>query len=193
MSAENESDRVTQPPDAPAARRLAITLNPLGFVASRYGANVELLAARHHALTASVYVQSFAPWMLRMVMPSGVTIGDGPPSRVGGEIGYRFYTGSEGATGFFVGPSVVTMPLAYPRVSDTGAVDVVSFNALGVSADLGVQAVLSSGFTIGGGVGVMVLAYAPPPSATPPPGVTAPSLAEPHVLPRLLLHAGWSF
>jgi hypothetical protein len=56
-----------------------------------------------------------------------------------------------------------------------------------------VQAVVGPGFTIGGGIGVMALAYSRPASATPPAGIELPSYPEPHVFPRLLIAAGWAF
>ena len=71
--------------------------------------------------------------------------------------------------------------------------EVVSFNAYGGALDVGVQAVVGPGFTIGGGVGVMALAYTPPASIAPPAGAQVPSYPEPHVLPRLLIMAGWAF
>jgi hypothetical protein len=85
------------------------------------------------------------------------------------------------------------MPIVYPRVSEQLRAELVPLDAYGAALDVGAQAILGSGFTIGGGVGVMALAYTPPASVTPPPGALAPTFAEPHVLPRLLLAAGWSF
>jgi hypothetical protein len=58
---------------------------------------------------------------------------------------------------------------------------------------VGVQAVVGPGFTLGGGLGVMALAYDRPASATPPAGIELPSYPEPHVLPRVLVMAGWAF
>jgi hypothetical protein len=159
----------------------------------RYGGNVEVLPFAHHAIVLSGYVQTFPPWIVRRLVPSNVEVGGGPPSRPGGEIGYRFYTGARGATGLFVGPSAVVMPLLYPRLSQDLRAEVVSFNAYGAALDVGVQAITDFGLTLGGGLGVMYLAYMPPASVTPPAGVTAPSIIQPHVLPRFLLTAGWSF
>lgn len=131
--------------------------------------------------------------MLRVVAPKAIDVSKGADTHVGGELGYRFYTGSEGAHGFFAGVAGVAMPLAYPRVTQDLRTDVASFLAYGGAFDLGVQAITDSGFTVGGGIGVMYLAYTPPASPTPPAGITVPSYPEPHVLPRLLFAAGWSF
>lgn len=174
-------------------RRLTIGANPLPIIAGRYGVNVELVPFRHHALVASAYYQTFTPAMLRVLLPKEIDVGKGADARLGGELGYRFYTGAEGAHGLFAGISGVAMPIVYPRVGQDLKSDVVSFHAYGGAIDVGVQAITSSGFTIGGGLGVMYLAYTPPASIKPPPGVQAPSFPELHVLPRLLLAAGWSF
>jgi hypothetical protein len=131
--------------------------------------------------------------MLKVIMPDAIDVSRGADSRVGGELGYRFYTGRNGADGFFAGVSGVAMPFVYPRVTPDLKSQVVSFNAYGAALDLGFQAIVGSGFTIGGGIGVMAIAYSPPASVKPPPGVQAPSYPEPHVLPRLLFAAGWSF
>lgn len=127
-----------------------------------------------------------------MALPD-MTVGEGPQSRFGGELGYRLYTGSDGPTGLFVGPSFVAMPLAAPRLTADYRTEVVSFMAYGAALDVGVQAVVGPGFTLGGGVGVMALAYDTPASATPPAGIDLPSFPAPHVLPRLLVNVGWAF
>jgi hypothetical protein len=170
-----------------------VGLNPLPLVAGRYGLNVELVPLQHHAIIASGWLQTFTPAMLRVVMPSQIDVSRGADSRFGGELGYRLYSGTEGAHGLFAGISGVAMPIMYPRVTQELRSEVVSFNAYGGAIDIGAQAITSSGFTIGGGVGVMALSYTPPASVKPPPGVQVPTLPEPHVLPRLLLAAGWSF
>jgi hypothetical protein len=174
-------------------RRLTLGVNPLPMIAGRYGINAEVVLVRHHAIVASAWAQTFTPTMLRVLMPKEIDVSKGADTRFGGELGYRLYTGQDGAHGLFAGISGVAMPIAYPRVTQDLKTDVPSFNAYGGAFDVGVQAIMDSGFTIGGGVGVMYLAYTPPASATPPAGVAVPSYPEPHVLPRLLFSAGWSF
>jgi hypothetical protein len=189
---ESERDQTIEPRSLPR-RRVTIGLNPLPLVAGRYGVNVELVPFRHHALIASAWLQTFTPAMLRVLLPDAIDVSKGAVALLGGELGYRVYSGGEGAHGLFAGVSGVAMPIAYPRVSPDLKSEVLSFHAYGGALDVGVQAITSSGFTIGGGLGVMYLAYAPPSSAQPPPGVSVPSIPEPHVLPRLLMSAGWSF
>jgi hypothetical protein len=152
-------------------RPIAVTINPLGLAFERYGANVEASPLPHHVIAGSLYTQSVPMWLVRKLA------------------GYRLYSGRIGADGAFVGGSFVSMPLAYARLaSDTRSVDLVRFNAVGAAFDIGVQKVTDSGFTIGGGVGVTYLSYTMPVDSR-----RLPLGIEPHVLPRLLLAAGWSF
>ena len=174
-------------------KRITVTLNPLPMIAGRFGANVELVPVRHHAVVASAHLQTFPTWTMRLVMPTNVDLAESPKPMLGGELGYRFYTGENGASGLFIGPSAVVMPIAYPRVRNDLKMEVQSLHAFGAALDVGAQIVTSSGFTFGGGLGVMGLAYSPPESVKPPAGVEAPKFVEPHVFPRLLLAAGWSF
>jgi hypothetical protein len=186
--------RDVAPTDTPPPwHTVTLTLNPAPIAIGRYGGNAEVVLVAHHAIVVSGYVQTFPAWMLRRLLPSDVEVGGGPPSRPGGELGYRFYTGQRGATGLFVGPSAVAMPLVYPRLGPDLRGEVVSFYAYGAALDVGVQAITDAGFTIGGGLGAMYLAYTPPSSVTPPAGVSVPTFIEPHVLPRVLIAAGWSF
>jgi hypothetical protein len=170
-------------------RPITVTLNPLGLALNRYGANLEVVPVPHHAFTGSLYMQSTPAWLVRRVSGRSEINDDRAGAGVGGEIGYRLYSGHTGADGLFAGISFVSMPLAYPRIADDlASVDLQRFNASGGAFDIGVQKVTSSGFTIGGGVGVMYLAYSLPDDIR-----RVPLDLEPHVLPRLLLTAGWSF
>lgn len=186
-----DPDRPSSDP-SPLHHRAALTINPLALVVGRYGANIEFVFARHHAIVASGFLQTFPTGLLKTALPD-LPIENGPESRFGGELGYRFYSGTNGPTGVFVGPSFVAMPLAAPRLTEAYKAEIVSFTAYGAALDVGVQTVIGPGFTIGGGIGVMALAYAPPASAQPPAGIELPSWPQPHVLPRLLVMAGWAF
>lgn len=169
-------------------RPIAVTINPLGLAFERYGANVEASPLPHHVITGSLYTQSVPMWLVRKVA-GGYDVHDNNGASLGGEIGYRLYSGRIGADGAFVGGSFVSMPLAYARLgTDLRSADLVRFNAVGGALDIGVQKVTDSGFTIGGGVGVTYLSYAMPVDSR-----RLPLGIEPHVLPRLLLAAGWSF
>jgi hypothetical protein len=169
-------------------RYVTVTVNPLGLALARYGGNIEVSPFPHHAFAASLYAQSVPMWLARAFSVRD-EINDTGGATLGGELGYRLYSGRSGADGLFVGPSFVSMPLAYPRLaSDLRSADLVRFSAMGAALDIGFQKVTSSGFTVGGGIGVMYLSY-----DLPADNRRLPIGIEPHVLPRLLLAAGWSF
>lgn len=169
-------------------RFVTVTVNPLGLAFERYGGNVEVSPFPHHALTASLYSQSVPLWLVK-ALSARDEVHEHGGSTLGGELGYRLYSGKGGADGLFVGGSFVSMPLAYARLgADLASAELVRFSAPGAAFDLGVQKVTGSGFTLGGGIGVMYLAY-----AVPTDNRRLPLGIEPHVLPRLLLAAGWSF
>lgn len=55
-----EREALTAPEPVSRFRPVSVTLNPLGlFVLGRYGANVEFLVAKHHALWLYPYFASF--------------------------------------------------------------------------------------------------------------------------------------
>ncbi|MDB4936877.1 MAG: hypothetical protein JWP87_3849 [Labilithrix sp.] len=168
-------------------RYVAVTVNPLGLAMQRYGANLEVSPFPHHVLIGSLYSQAVPLWLVKTISGRDEVRAGG--TLLGGELGYRLYSGRSGADGLFVGPSFVSMPLAYARVAnDLRSADVIEFSAMGAAIDIGAQTVTSSGFTIGGGIGVMYLSY-----DLPNDNRRLPLTIEPHVLPRLLLAAGWSF
>ena len=184
-----EEDRTQSPRKGQddTRRYVTVTVNPLGLALARYGGNVEASPFPHHTLVASLYSQSVPMWLAR-AFASRDELHDTGGATLGGELGYRLYSGRNGSDGLFVGPSFVSMPLAYPRLaSDLRSADLVRFSAPGAALDVGFQKITSSGFTIGGGIGVMYLAYEMPNDVR-----RIPIGFEPHVVPRLLLAAGWS-
>lgn len=171
----------------PAFRPFAVTLNPLSFIVGRFGANFEYLPVPHHALVVNPFLQH----------SSEEGRGEATYLMGGAELGYRFYAGKKGASGLFLGLSMLYSKLhwfedsnarrpASERRDDTflGRSEAL----YGVAGDLGGQHIASSGFTIGGGVGVMWLKLSDNPS---PEG---PSASDTSVfLPRFLFSVGQSF
>jgi hypothetical protein len=184
-----QDDRHPVAPAATASHKVVtVTVNPLGFAFERYGMNLELVPFRHHALVASGFLQGIPTWLVKDAT-GHQDINARHGSKPGGEVGYRLYSGSKGADGVFIGGSFVSMPLAYPRLAaDNSSADMARISSMGGAIDIGGQKVTNSGFTIGGGIGAMYLAYDMPndPRRLPLP-------MQPHVFPRLLLTAGWSF
>jgi hypothetical protein len=110
----------------------------------------------------------------------------------GAELGYHFYTGSRGANGFFVGPSLVFMQSnASTKSSVAGQTNEAKNSTLvyGAALDIGGQHVTKGGFTIGAGVGVMYLTASSSSSANQ----TSSTIKVSGVLPRFLFTVGYSF
>lgn len=181
------------PRPAREERSVAVTINPLALLIGRYGGNAEITLADHHILAVSGYLQTFSLPTLQPLLPQDVRDRlNGNPSRLGGEIGYRLYSGSGGTEGLFVGPSFVLTPLVYPRFSganvQTASVELQPFYAPGAALDAGAQTVTSIGLTLGGGIGMEYLAYDLPNDPR-----RIPLNLTPHWVPRVLFAAGWSF
>lgn len=111
-----------------------IAVVPLG----RFGLTYQLSPARHHALVFTAYRQM--PWLTSFL--NGGLVG------LGGEIGWRIYSGSRGPTGFFIGAAALA---AYHTANDTPW-----FATYGAAADAGVAFLLGRQlhFTVGGGAQV---------------------------------------
>lgn len=194
LAATEESERAVETRQDDTRRPVALTINPLGFVIQRYGGNIEWSFAPHHALTASGYVQSVP---VSMVKPfaGDIEVRDRNASPgLGGELGYRLYSGRRGADGLFIGGAFVAMPVAYPRLASVAGVtggqttvELERIYGIGGAIDVGAQTVTRWGLTIGGGLGASFLAYDFPndPARLP--------YSLPAVLPRLLLQTGYSF
>lgn len=170
------------PPSAaePELKHFALTLNPLAFAVQRVGINVEYMLARHHGLIAEPFFQA-------------LSVGDEPSTtsytNVGGELGYRFYTGSRGANGFFIGPFgtfIASSASATVVAGGNSSTSESSISIYGGGVDLGGQHVFRNGFTIGGGAGVVYLVSSDPVSESS-------SYKVEGLLPRFLFTVGWAF
>jgi hypothetical protein len=160
-----------------ARRWLTIAYNPFTLQASRYGANAELLLASHHVIAGTLY------WA------NTVTNEDSFKNRfrgVGGELGYRYYTGHDGPRGIFIGPSLLLAALE--AVPARGATT--SFENYGVALDVGYQALVADRWVVGLGGG---LQYNRPSTTFPQQELPASIYANPGVRPRLLLALGVAF
>src|SRR5262245_55282625 len=70
-------------------RSVALQGNPLGFAIGRYSADLEYLPEAHHALHLTPFGYYALPGVSDRL------------SGFGGEIGYRWYSGTHGPHGFF--------------------------------------------------------------------------------------------
>lgn len=135
-------------------KHYAVILNPLATAVGRYSVDALWMPAVHHALVINPFFQR-----LTADVTSTATVGNATMSTsytdtfsgFGGELGYRFYSGDHGPSGFYIGPSLIAG--AYSESSSLGG-DKVSFTSYGAALDIGGQAMLKSGILIGGGFGL---------------------------------------
>ena len=165
---------------------VALQGNPISFAVGRYGADVEYVFAPHHALhLTGFYYYAF---------PGVDDLFQGP----GGEVGYRWYSGIDGAHGFFVGASAVAGQYEYshtpeqPTTLDPGSDT--KFVAIGGALDAGYQLVAFGNFALGAGAGLQYLHYTIEPTFEPGPSAGWTSFAYGSGLrPRLLCSVGATF
>lgn len=125
------ADAVSSEPHA------ALELNPAAAFMLKFGGNVEVHLAPHHAIIFS---------------GAGQAIPDGPV----GEIGYRFYSEPRAFSGLFLGPSLLVANYHYTAEPGPGVpLARQSVLATGVALDAGYQWALPSGFVIGVGGGAL--------------------------------------
>lgn len=174
---------VTEATNPPGPYRpFAIEINPLGlFVGGRLSFNGEWAPVTHHAIQVSPhFVHTTANVPL-----SGGTMGTEAFTGAGTELGYRYYTGTRGMNGVFVGPSLILglYNAGLPAGNQL-------FTNVGVAADVGIQQILWNHVVVGGGVGVEYLQVSRDFGDLP----TAPStIASTGFKPRFLLEAGYGF
>lgn len=136
--------RAGAPVDVDPHRNFAIEVTPLSLFLSHIGAGIELMPIEHHVLLASAYYFSTrtAPTTAHPDITNDF-------HGIGGELGYRYYWGSAGPRGLFVGPSLVLGKLqAVPTYGDS-----VPFWNYGLAADAGYQAILGDAWVFGMSVG----------------------------------------
>jgi hypothetical protein len=162
---------------------LALTVNPVATLIGRWGGNVEILPAAHHGIVLS---GSYVSRSDCCTSDPSASAGSSPSSssllRGGfGELGYRYYTGSHGPTGLFVGPSLVTGGI------DTGAEGTISL--VGAALDVGGQ-LMFHGFVFGAGLGVQALHASRSVTRTDEPTVDV--LTQTAISPRMLATVGYA-
>lgn len=174
-SSEELASQLTQPRGE--RRHLVVAFNPFTLQLERYGGVVEIVPVSHHAIVASLFYAHTE------------TNEDSFHNRfrgVGGEIGYRYYTGHDGPRGFYVSPSLLLG--AYDAIPARGEAQ--SFVNYGAALDVGYQATVADRWVVGLGVG---LQYSQPDTTFPQQELPASVYANPGVRPRLLLALGLAF
>lgn len=161
---------------------LVVTWNPLGaVVGGRVSFNIEYAPVTHHVLIVSPHFANPS----QEVLSTGGTTQTNRFTGGGGEIGYRYYTGSRGPNGLFIGPSVI----GGVYNADVPGPDRV-FTNIGVAGDVGFQYLAWDHLALGAGVGVEYLHVSRDfgdLSAGPS------TIASSGLKPRLLAQAGYAF
>ena len=151
---------------------MAIALNPMPLPWGRLSGNVELLLLPHHAVVASASAL-FANADRGGLLALGLGFAQSASSGAGGELGYHYWWyWRDVLSGPFFGPSLLFGVTSAATVGDPSHAQAY----WGAAIDVGEQAVLAGGFTIGGGAGLGLIRMAGA-------GV---------VFPRFLLQVGWS-
>jgi hypothetical protein len=163
-------------------RPFALEWSPLGlFAGGRISFNLEWAPATHHAIVVAPH---FVHTAADVAVDSRVTLTQ-KFTGAGGEIGYRYYTGSRGMNGVFIGPSIIGgIYNASLLDGDQG------FANIGVAVDVGVQQIFFDHLVVGGGLGLEYLSVNHDFHDLP----TGPStIATSGIKPRFLLAAGYAF
>lgn len=157
-AAKPQPDKVEGEDKPSEHKRWSIELNPLALTIGRYSVQGEFMPAVHHAITLNPFY-THAPVTMTA---NGKEVDLGSLNGFGGELGYRFYTGTKGPNGFFIGPSLIFASYSQsmsqqvttaPGVTAT-AKGSDSFTSYGAALDLGGQAVIGPGVVVGGGFGL---------------------------------------
>jgi hypothetical protein len=165
-------------------KHFTIQANPLSALIGRYGVDFAYLPALHHGIVVNPFYSHVG---VDATNSNGVTTAAWSLSGFGGEVGYRFYTGEKGASGFYVGPSFI---FASYKQSVTGG-DSLSFTNMGAAVDIGGQAIIGDGFTIGGGFGLQYTKTSVDLGSIDK--FAANALAGGGLRPRVLFTLGYSF
>jgi len=184
---------------APERHVLTVQWNPLALFLARLSFDVVISPFDHHALVLS----PFFAWPRTQALTIATMDSGGNPLMVGipthqfygvgGEIGYRYYTGRGGPRGFFAGPSFIFGVVSVQPLGDVpGSMpgNKTTFVDLGGALDVGFSAIVADriAFTIGTGAQFIGQTTSIPDQQFP-----AKVLANTLVQPRFLLSAGVSF
>jgi hypothetical protein len=173
----------------PPRRVVTVEWNPVALITiDRVSFNVVIVPADHHALILSPFYQ----WAT--TQPIFVFDQDGAATQlpqqkfygIGGEIGYRYYTGIGGPRGFFVGPSLIlsAMTAKAQDGAKTGYVD------YGLAGDVGYELLLADRVAVSVGVGAQ---FTTPDKSIPNQQFPADIYANSRAFPRALASIGWAF
>lgn len=165
-------------------KKISLEINPLAATIGRYSLQVEYLPAVHHALVLNPHF-THVPVTATV---NGKEIDGGSLTGFGGELGYRYYTGTKGPNGFFIGPSFLFSSYSQELAGKSD-----SFTAIGGALDIGGQAVIGPGIVIGGGFGLQYTSNSKDIGDTDGLNLASAIIAGGGVRPRFLLSLGYAF
>jgi hypothetical protein len=179
--AEPTRDVPTKKKDTSAEERTVVfTINPMSAVIGRYGADFQIVASEHHAFGVNLH----ADHVRSTSNADGLPL-EGKIDGQGAELAYRIYAGSGGASGFFIGPSLL---LARHTVTIADA-NPIALSQVGWALDAGVETVYESGLVLSIGVGVQHCSSGK--DLPKLPSIATAALGE-GWLPRLLFGVGFA-
>jgi MYXO-CTERM domain-containing protein len=159
------------------ARRFALSWNPFTLHLERASLNLEVLARSHHVAVITLFGAR-----TKTNEDSYENVFEG----LGGELGYRWYSGHDGPRGLYVGPSLLLARFwAVPARGET-----IPFWNLGLAVDVGWQAIVADRWVVGVGAGAQ---YTVPTASFPAQELPASVYAIRGLRPRLLMALGYAF
>jgi hypothetical protein len=180
-------EKPAAPAESSSFKSFAVEANPLGATIGHYSLQAEWLPAQHHAVVLNPHFDHTS---------TEVSVGIGNETAkytegftgFGAELGYRYYTGKNGAEGFFVGPSILVASYT-PSVGDKSGD---SFTSIGAAVDFGGQWILGPGIVLGVGGGLQYTKVSND-GNTDGMSFTTSALVGGGVRPRALLSLGYTF
>lgn len=172
-------------------KRFLLALNPLAASIGRYSIQGEYMPAKHHALVLNPFF-THAPITMTV---NGQEVDGGSLTGFGGELGYKFYTGSKGPNGFYVGPSIIFANYSQSAAAGSapaGSQGSDSFMSYGGAIDIGGQAVIGPGIVVGGGFGLQYTKNSEDIS-TDNLNLASAIIAGGGIRPRFLVSLGYAF
>jgi len=181
-------------------RHFTLTWNPFTLFAVRAQLMLEAMLTDHHVISLSLYYggtrtnEVYSPSCMAMDSAhscANTTLFQG----FGGEIGYRWYSGTAGPRGFYIGPSFLLGRFeATPTVGAGTSAQMngtsTPFWNIGGAIDAGWQALIADRFVAGLGGG---LEYTVPTQSFPTQDLPASVYANRGLHPRILLGLGVAF
>jgi hypothetical protein len=134
------------PPDAGELRRIAIVENPVGALIGLWSLEAQVALARHHVIAFNGRA------LFTDVFPSLVFGLATRHHAYGFEVDYRYYSGTRGPNGFFLGPYVSWW--AVQQLADPEGVPAERYQVVTIGLDGGYQYMTRGGGIVGVGFGV---------------------------------------